>query len=111
AAAGPRRRTFARSPTRLTVCRLARCRRSARRCGYQASSRLRPPEMSAAARATKATFIHIGERTNVCGSLRFKRLVLAGEYEAALAVARAQVENGAQIIDVNMDDGLLDGEQ
>ena len=67
--------------------------------------------MSATASATKATFIHIGERTNVCGSARFKRLVLAGEFDEALGVARAQVENGAQIIDVNMDDGLLDGEQ
>jgi 5-methyltetrahydrofolate--homocysteine methyltransferase len=61
--------------------------------------------------APKATFIHIGERTNVSGSAHFKRLVLAGDYDAALAVARAQIENGAQIIDVNMDDGLLDGEQ
>jgi 5-methyltetrahydrofolate--homocysteine methyltransferase len=60
---------------------------------------------------TKATFIHIGERTNVCGSARFKRLVLAGDYEGTLAVARAQIENGAQIIDINMDDGLLDSEQ
>ena len=60
---------------------------------------------------SSATFIHIGERTNVCGSARFKRLILAGDYDAALTVAREQVENGAQIIDVNMDDGLLDGEQ
>src|SRR5580700_10774898 len=59
---------------------------------------------------SSATFIHIGERTNVCGSARFKRLVLAGSYDKALGVARAQVENGAQIIDVNMDEGLLDGE-
>ena len=61
--------------------------------------------------ATKATFIHIGERTNVCGSARFKRLIVAGDYEAALGVARSQIEGGAQIIDVNMDDGLLDGER
>ncbi len=61
--------------------------------------------------ATRATFINIGERTNVAGSARFKRLIAAGDYEAALSVAREQVENGAQIIDVNMDDGLLDGEQ
>jgi 5-methyltetrahydrofolate--homocysteine methyltransferase len=60
---------------------------------------------------TLATFIHIGERTNVAGSARFKRLIQAGDYEAALAVAREQIENGAQIIDVNMDEGLLDGEQ
>jgi 5-methyltetrahydrofolate--homocysteine methyltransferase len=60
---------------------------------------------------TRATFIHIGERTNVAGSARFKRLIAAEDYDAALSVAREQVENGAQIIDVNMDDGLLDGEQ
>ncbi|WP_249019673.1 methionine synthase [Conexibacter sp. S30A1] len=60
---------------------------------------------------TLATFIHIGERTNVAGSARFKRLIQSGDYGAALAVAREQIENGAQIIDVNMDEGLLDGEQ
>jgi 5-methyltetrahydrofolate--homocysteine methyltransferase len=58
-----------------------------------------------------ASFINIGERTNVTGSAHFKRLVLAGDYAAALQVARQQIEGGAQIIDVNMDDGLLDGEQ
>jgi 5-methyltetrahydrofolate--homocysteine methyltransferase len=55
-----------------------------------------------------ANFINVGERTNVTGSARFKRLVMEGDYEAALDVARQQVENGAQIIDVNMDEGLLD---
>ncbi len=60
---------------------------------------------------TRATFINIGERTNVAGSARFKRLIAAGDYETALSIAREQIENGAQIIDVNMDDGLLDGEQ
>ena len=58
-----------------------------------------------------ASFINIGERTNVTGSAHFKRLVLAGDYAAALEVARQQIAGGAQIIDVNMDDGLLDGEQ
>ncbi|MDG2002622.1 MAG: methionine synthase [Novosphingobium sp.] len=53
-------------------------------------------------------FVNIGERTNVTGSARFKKLVLAGDYAAAVEVARQQVENGAQIIDVNMDEGLLD---
>ena len=53
-------------------------------------------------------FANVGERTNVAGSRRFARLVLDGEYEAALEVARQQVEGGAQIIDVNMDEGLLD---
>ena len=56
-------------------------------------------------------FINIGERTNVAGSARFKRLVVAGDFDAALSVARQQVENGAQIIDINMDDGLIDGAQ
>ena len=55
-----------------------------------------------------ALFVNIGERTNVTGSKAFARLILAGEFEAALAVARQQVENGAQIIDVNMDEAMLD---
>jgi len=56
-------------------------------------------------------FINIGERTNVTGSARFRKLIEAGDYTAALAVARSQVENGAQILDVNMDEGLLDSEK
>src|SRR5262249_21936660 len=55
-------------------------------------------------------FVNIGERTNVTGSARFRKLVTAGDYAAALQVARDQVENGAQVIDVNMDEGLLDSE-
>lgn len=55
-------------------------------------------------------FINIGERTNVTGSRKFAKLVIDGNYEEALAVARQQVENGAQIIDVNMDEGMLDSE-
>jgi 5-methyltetrahydrofolate--homocysteine methyltransferase len=55
-------------------------------------------------------FVNIGERTNVTGSARFRKLITAGDFPAALAVARDQVENGAQIIDVNMDEGLLDSE-
>jgi 5-methyltetrahydrofolate--homocysteine methyltransferase len=66
------------------------------------------PETSAA--APVASFINIGERTNVTGSAAFKKLILAGNYTAAVEVARQQVENGAQIIDVNMDEGLLDSE-
>jgi 5-methyltetrahydrofolate--homocysteine methyltransferase len=57
-----------------------------------------------------ARFVNIGERTNVTGSARFKKLVLAGDYDAAVEVARQQVEAGAQIVDVNMDEALLDGE-
>jgi 5-methyltetrahydrofolate--homocysteine methyltransferase len=55
-------------------------------------------------------FVNIGERCNVTGSARFKRLILDGNYEEALAVARIQVEDGAQIIDINMDEGMLDAE-
>lgn len=55
------------------------------------------------------TFVNIGERTNVTGSARFRKLITAGDYPAAVEVARQQVENGAQIIDVNMDEGMLDG--
>ncbi len=56
-------------------------------------------------------FVNIGERTNVTGSARFRKLITAGDYTAALAVARDQVENGAQILDVNMDEGLLNSEK
>jgi 5-methyltetrahydrofolate--homocysteine methyltransferase len=59
----------------------------------------------------RPTFINIGERTNVTGSARFKKLIVEGDYTAALAVARQQVEAGAQVIDVNMDEGLLDSKQ
>jgi len=55
------------------------------------------------------SFVNIGERTNVAGSPKFKQLILAGQYEAALTIAKQQVENGAQIIDVCMDEGMLDG--
>ncbi len=58
---------------------------------------------------SRAQFINIGERTNVSGSAKFKRLIIDGDYEAALSIARDQVESGAQIVDINMDDGLLDG--
>ena len=57
------------------------------------------------------TFINIGERTNVTGSAKFKKLIVEGDYTAALTVARQQVEAGAAIIDVNMDEGLLDSQQ
>ncbi|MGX7927719.1 methionine synthase [Tsuneonella sp. HG094] len=53
-------------------------------------------------------FVNVGERTNVTGSAAFKKLIMAGDYPAAVEVARQQVENGAQVIDVNMDEGLLD---
>jgi 5-methyltetrahydrofolate--homocysteine methyltransferase len=60
--------------------------------------------------APELRFVNIGERTNVTGSRRFARLILEGDYEAAFSVARQQVENGAQMIDVNMDEGMLDAE-
>src|ERR687889_899008 len=56
-------------------------------------------------------FVNVGERTNVTGSARFEDLISRGDYETALEVARQQVENGAQIIDVNMDEGMLEGEE
>jgi 5-methyltetrahydrofolate--homocysteine methyltransferase len=59
----------------------------------------------------QTNFVNVGERTNVTGSKKFARLVREGQYEEALSVARQQVENGAQVLDVNMDDALLDGEK
>jgi len=59
----------------------------------------------------ESLFVNVGERTNVTGSAAFKKLILNGEYDKALDVARQQVENGAQIIDINMDEAMLDGEQ
>lgn len=56
-------------------------------------------------------FVNVGERTNVTGSAKFRKLITAGDYTAALVVARDQVENGAQIIDINMDEGLIDSEK
>lgn len=56
-------------------------------------------------------FVNIGERTNVTGSAKFRKLITAGDYSAALVVARDQVENGAQVIDINMDEGLIDSQK
>ena len=56
-------------------------------------------------------FVNVGERTNVTGSRKFLRLIKEENYEEALDVAREQVEGGAQIIDINMDEGMLDGEK
>jgi 5-methyltetrahydrofolate--homocysteine methyltransferase len=57
----------------------------------------------------ESLFVNVGERTNITGSARFRNLVKAGDYPAALSVARQQVEAGAQVIDVNMDEGMIDG--
>ena len=58
--------------------------------------------------STSANFVNVGERTNVTGSAAFKKMIMAGDYTRAVEVARSQVENGAQVVDVNMDEGLLD---
>jgi 5-methyltetrahydrofolate--homocysteine methyltransferase len=77
----------------------------------------KPPEAKPACRLSglepfaidgESFFVNVGERTNVTGSAKFRKLVKDGRYEAALAVAREQVENGAQMIDVNMDEGMID---
>ncbi len=78
-------------------------------------SGLEPVSIGAVADATdgqtpSATFVNIGERTNVTGSKAFARMILNGDFEAALSVARQQVENGAQIIDINMDEAMLDSQ-
>ena len=65
---------------------------------------------SAEGQSPSASFVNIGERTNVTGSKAFARMILNGEYEQALAVARQQVDNGAQIIDINMDEAMLDSQ-
>jgi 5-methyltetrahydrofolate--homocysteine methyltransferase len=57
----------------------------------------------------ESLFVNVGERTNITGSARFRKLIKAGDYPAALAVARQQVEAGAQIVDINMDEGMIDG--
>ena len=59
---------------------------------------------------SKTLFVNVGERTNVTGSKAFARMILNGEFEQALSVARQQVENGAQVIDVNMDEAMLDSQ-
>src|SRR6201997_2411426 len=73
--------------------------------------RLRLSGLEAFTLTPEIPFVNVGERTNVTGSARFRKLVTSGDYSTALAVARDQVENGAQIIDVNMDEGLLDSEK
>lgn len=79
----------------------------------------KPPELEVVCRlsglepcniSADSLFVNVGERTNVTGSARFKRLIKEGDYEAALQVALQQVESGAQIIDINMDEGLLESE-
>ncbi len=77
----------------------------------QIPPRLRLSGLEAFTLTPEIPFVNVGERTNVTGSAKFRKLVTSGDYPAALAVARDQVENGAQIIDINMDEGLLDSEK
>ena len=72
---------------------------------------LRLSGLEAFALTPEIPFVNVGERTNVTGSAKFRKLITAGDYAGALVVARDQVENGAQVIDVNMDEGLLDSEE
>ena len=82
----------------------AKPRKPARARQTLALSGLEPLEIDA-----DSLFVNVGERTNMTGSARFRRLIKSGDFTAALDVARQQVENGAQIIDVNMDEGMTDG--
>ena len=77
---------------------------------YARTSYLRLSGLEALTIRPETNFVNIGERTNVTGSPKFSKLILNNQYEEALAVARQQVENGAQLIDVNMDEGMLDSE-
>ncbi|MBU4087445.1 MAG: methionine synthase [Alphaproteobacteria bacterium] len=81
-------------------------RRPAERRPFMALSGLEPFVLT-----KDIPFVNVGERTNVTGSAKFRKLITAGDYSAALVVARDQVENGAQIIDINMDEGLIDSEK
>jgi 5-methyltetrahydrofolate--homocysteine methyltransferase len=75
------------------------------------SPRLRLSGLEAFTLTPAIPFVNVGERTNVTGSARFRKLITGSDYAGALAVARDQVENGAQILDVNMDEGMLDSER
>jgi len=76
----------------------------------QAPVRLRVSGLEPLTIGEESGFVNVGERTNVTGSARFAKLILSGDYETAIEVARQQVESGAQVIDINMDEGLLDSE-
>ena len=119
---GPRRS----SPTSGLVNLVGGCcgttpgaHRRDRRARSRARRRARPPRCAPGAAAVRARaadrstedtlFVNVGERTNITGSARFRNLIRAGDYTAALAVARQQVEAGAQVIDINMDEGMIDG--
>ncbi|MDF1502497.1 methionine synthase [Roseisolibacter sp. H3M3-2] len=80
------------------------------RARVEVAPRLRLSGMEPVVIGPDTNFVNVGERTNVTGSRQFAKLILAGDYGAALVVARQQVENGAQLLDVNMDEGMLDAE-
>ena len=84
----------------VPACAARASRRSRRACRL---SGLEPLTIDA-----DSLFVNVGERTNVTGSAKFRKLIEAGDYAAAVDIARQQVANGAQIIDVNMDEGMLD---
>src|SRR4029450_13656988 len=118
-AAGPRRRTSRRSPRPSPGCHhggspTGRGRRDLRGSarGRSAAGRAKP-RLSGRERVVTPppgeTFVNIGERTNVTGSRKFARLIAEDKEDGAAAVAREQVANGAQLIDVNMDEAMLDG--
>jgi len=77
----------------------------------QAAPLLRLSGLEAFTFTPEIPFVNVGERTNVAGSAKFRKLIAAGDYAEALTIAREQVENGAQVIDINMDEGMLDAEQ
>jgi 5-methyltetrahydrofolate--homocysteine methyltransferase len=81
------------------------------RCQPEVPARLRLSGLEPLTCGPETGFVNVGERCNVTGSARFAKLILNGEYEVALEVARQQVENGAQLIDINMDEAMLDSEQ
>ncbi len=89
------------SPTRSAACRPGPSPTGSRPCGLSG--------MESFTQTPESNFINIGERTNVAGSPKFKKLILDGQFEEALSIAKQQVENGAQVIDVCMDEGMLDG--
>jgi 5-methyltetrahydrofolate--homocysteine methyltransferase len=110
AAAAPRPSTSAAIAAAVAACRRARCpqlrRQHAQR--WPVTRAWRP---GAAGDHAGINFVNVGERTNVTGSAQFRKLIKEGRYDEAVEVARQQVENGAQVLDVNMDEGLLDSEQ
>src|SRR6266852_1485425 len=72
--------------------------------------RLRLSGLEAFTLTPEMNFVNVGERTNITGSAKFRKLITAGDFEAALEIARSQVESGAQLIDINMDEGMLDSQ-